>query len=220
MSEIGIVIVEDQTLMRQGLRTLLDLEPGMRVVGEASHGAAGVEIALRLRPAIVLMDVQMAAPDGAPALNGVQATAELIRRWPEARVIILTTFDRDDYVYEGVRAGAMGYLLKDTPADRLVDTIRKVHAGEPFIQPEIASRALREMMRPTPAQASVDADALSDREREVLVLLAQGASNREIATHLVITEGTVKNHVSNILGKLQAENRTQAADIARKRGLV
>jgi DNA-binding NarL/FixJ family response regulator len=190
------------------------------VVGEASHGAAGVEAALQLRPDIVLMDVQMAAPDGAPALNGVQATAELIRRWPEARVIILTTFDRDDYVYEGVRAGAMGYLLKDTPADRLVATIRRVHAGEPFIQPEIASRALRDMMRASASTTSVETETLSEREREVLVLLAQGASNREIAAQLVITEGTVKNHVSNILGKLQAENRTQAADIARKRGLV
>jgi len=220
MSEIRIVLVEDQTLMRQGLKTLLDLEPGIVVVGEASHGAAGVEAALRLRPDVVLMDVQMAAPDGAPALNGVQATADLIRQWPEARVIILTTFDRDDYVYEGVRAGAMGYLLKDTPADRLFATIRRVHAGEPFIQPEIASRALREMMRGRSAAVGAESEPLSEREREVLVLLAQGASNREIAAHLVITEGTVKNHVSNILGKLQAENRTQAADIARKRGLV
>lgn len=220
MSDIHILVVEDQTLMRQGLKTLLDLEPGIVVVGEASHGAAGVEAALRLRPDVVLMDVQMAAPDGAPALNGVQATADLIRQWPEARVIILTTFDRDDYVYEGVRAGAMGYLLKDTPADRLFATIRRVHAGEPFIQPEIASRALREMMRGRSTSVGSEAEPLSDREREVLVLLAQGASNREIATHLVITEGTVKNHVSNILGKLQAENRTQAADIARKRGLV
>lgn len=220
MNDIAIVIVEDQTLMRQGLKTLLDLEPGMRVVGEASHGAAGIATALQLRPDIVLMDVQMAAPDGAPALNGVQATAELIRQWPEARVIILTTFDRDDYVYEGVRAGAMGYLLKDTPADRLIATIRRVHAGEPFIQPEIASRALRDMMRASASTHAAEAEPLSDREREVLVLLAQGASNREIAAQLVITEGTVKNHVSNILGKLQAENRTQAADIARKRGLV
>ncbi len=220
MNDIAIVIVEDQTLMRQGLKTLLDLEPGMRVVGEASHGAAGIATALQLRPDIVLMDVQMAAPDGTPALNGVQATAELIRQWPEARVIILTTFDRDDYVYEGVRAGAMGYLLKDTPADRLIATIRRVHAGEPFIQPEIASRALRDMMRASTATHTAEAESLSEREREVLVLLAQGASNREIAAQLVITEGTVKNHVSNILGKLQAENRTQAADIARKRGLV
>jgi RNA polymerase sigma factor (sigma-70 family) len=207
---IRLLLVEDQTLMRQGLRTILDLEPGFRVVGEAADGERGVQLALELRPDVVLMDVQM------PKLNGVQATAELVRQWPEARVIILTTFDRDDYVYQGVRAGALGYLLKDTPATQLIETIRRVHAGEPFIQPEIASRALREMVRP----AEQTIEPLSEREREVLVLLAQGASNKEIAEKLVITEGTVKNHVSNILGKLQAENRTQAADIARRRGLV
>jgi two-component system, NarL family, response regulator DegU len=207
---LTILIVEDQTLMRQGLKTILDLEPGMRVVGEADNGVSGVEAALRLRPDVVLMDVQM------PRLNGVLATADLVRQWPEARVIILTTFDRDDYVYQGVRAGAMGYLLKDAPAHQLIETIRRIQAGEVFIQPEIASRALREMMRPE-AQTW---EPLSEREREVLVLLAQGAANKEIAERLVITEGTVKNHVSNILAKLQVENRTQAADIARKRGLV
>jgi DNA-binding NarL/FixJ family response regulator len=213
---LRVLLVEDQTLMRQGLKTILDLEPGLRVVGEAGDGERGVELALELKPDVVLMDVQMPGARGAPGLNGVQATAELVRQWPEARVIILTTFDRDDYVYQGVRAGALGYLLKDTPAPKLIETIRRVHAGEVFIQPEIASRALREMMRP----ADQSLEPLSGREREVLVLLAQGASNKEIAEKLVITEGTVKNHVSNILGKLQAENRTQAADIARRRGLV
>ncbi len=207
---LRVLLVEDQTLMRQGLKTILDLEPGLRVIGEAADGERGVQLALELKPDVVLMDVQM------PKLNGVQATAELIRQWPEARVIILTTFDRDDYVYQGVRAGALGYLLKDAPATQLIETIRRVHAGEPFIQPEIASRALREMVRPVEQTI----EPLSEREREVLVLLAQGASNKEIAEKLVITEGTVKNHVSNILNKLQAENRTQAADIARKRGLV
>jgi len=216
MLTIRILIVEDQTLMRQGLKTILDLEPGLQVVGEASDGEAGARLALELRPDVVLMDVQMPGAKGAPGLNGVQATAELVRQWPEAKVIILTTFDRDDYVYQGVRAGALGYLLKDTPADKLIGTIRKVYAGEVFIQPEIASRALREMVRPE-AQTL---EPLSEREREVLVLLAQGLANREIAEKLVITEGTVKNHVSNLLAKLQAENRTQAADIARKRGLV
>lgn len=207
---LTILIVEDQTLMRQGLKTILDLEPGLHVVGEAENGVAGVEAALRLRPDVVLMDVQM------PKLNGVLATADLVRQWPEARVIILTTFDRDDYVYQGVRAGAMGYLLKDAPAHQLIETIHRVHAGEVFIQQEIASRALREMMRPD----AHTLEPLSEREREVLVLLAQGAANKDIAEQLVITEGTVKNHVSNILAKLQVENRTQAADIARKRGLV
>ena len=206
---IQILLVEDQTLMRQGLKTILDLEPGFRVIGEAADGASGVRMALAMRPDAVLMDIQM------PQLNGVEATAQLCRQWPEAKVIILTTFDRDDYVYQGVRAGALGYLLKDAPAIKLIETIRRVHAGEVFIQPEIASRALREMMRPT-----ATAEPLSEREREVLVLLAQGASNKDMAEKLFITEGTVKNHVSNILAKLQAENRTQAADIARRQGLV
>jgi RNA polymerase sigma factor (sigma-70 family) len=208
-TDIKLLLVEDQTLMRQGLRTILTLEPGLTVIGEAGDGEEGVKLALKLRPDVILMDVQM------PRRNGVEATGDLVGAWPAAKVIILTTFDRDDYVFHGVRAGAMGYLLKDAPAERLIETIRKVHAGEIFIQPEIASRALREIVRP---EAPIE--ALSEREREVLVLLAQGASNREIAEQLVITEGTVKNHVSNILGKLQAENRTQAADIARKKGLV
>ena len=207
---IRILIVEDQTLMRQGLSTILDLEPGLKVLSQAAEGEEGMRLALELRPDVILMDVQM------PGVNGVEATARICREWPEARIIILTTFDRDDYVYQGVRAGALGYLLKDTPAERLVSTIRRVHSGEVFIQPEIASRALRELMHPQ-AQPLV---TLSEREREVLVLLAQGLSNREIAERLVIAEGTVKNHVSNVLGKLQAENRTQAADIARRRGLL
>lgn len=207
---IQLLLIEDQTLMRQGLKTILDLEPGLRVIGEAANGESGVRMALEMRPDVVLMDIQM------PHLNGVEATIQLCRQWPEAKVIILTTFDRDDYVYQGVRAGALGYLLKDAPANQLIETIRRVHAGEVFIQPEIASRALREMMRPSTSNV----EPLSDREREVLVLLAQGASNKEMAEKLFITEGTVKNHVSNILAKLQAENRTQAADIARRQGLV
>jgi RNA polymerase sigma factor (sigma-70 family) len=207
---IRVLIVEDQTLMRQGLRTLLELEPGFTVLGEAANGEDGARQALALRPDVILMDVQM------PVLNGVEATAAIIGAWPAARIVILTTFNRDDYVFQAVRAGALGYLLKDTPAEQLIDTLRHVAAGEAFIQPEIASRALRELMHPTAAAI----EPLSDREREVLVLLAQGGSNREIAEQLVISEGTVKNHVSNILGKLQAENRTQAADIARRRGLL
>ncbi len=210
MSMIRILLVEDQTLMRQGLRTVLNLEPGMQVIGEASDGENGMRMALELRPDIILMDVQM------PHMNGVDATAAICAAWPDARVIILTTFDRDDYVFQGIRAGAMGYLLKDTPAENLVATIHRVYAGEPFIQPEIASRALRELVRP---QAS-PLEPLTEREREVLMLLAQGATNKEIAERLVLTEGTVKNHVSSLLGKLQAENRTQAADIARRYGLA
>jgi len=210
MKSTRILLAEDQTLMRQGLKTILELESGFRVVGEAHDGSSAINLALQLKPDIILMDVQMPGP------TGVEATAAICRAWPEAKIIILTTFDRDDYVFDGVRAGAVGYLLKDVPARKLVETIRAVQAGEVFIQPEIASRALRATLHPTDAPI----EPLSDREREVLTMLAQGVANKEIADKLHIAEGTVKNHVSNILAKLQAHNRTQAADIARKRGLI
>jgi len=210
MKPIRILLAEDQTLMRQGLKTILELEDGFEVAGEAEDGKAAVKLALQLRPDIILMDVQM------PQFNGVEATAAICRSWPEARVIILTTFDRDDYVFQGVRAGAVGYLLKDLPAPKLIETIRRVHEGEVFIQPEIASRTLRAALH-SPGDLI---EPLSEREREVLVMLAQGIPNKEIADKLHLAEGTVKNHVSNILGKLQAQNRTEAADIARKRGLI
>ena len=210
MEPIRILLVEDQTLMRQGLKTILNLEPGLRVVGEAIDGEVGIRQALDLRPDIILMDVQM------PGMSGIEAIAAICAVWPDAKIIILTTFGRDEYVFQGVRAGAMGFLLKDAPADHLVQTIHRVHGGEVFIQPEIASRLLRELI--TPQDWLIE--PLSDREREVLVLVAQGYANREIAERLVLAEGTVKNHVSSILGKLQAENRTQAADIARRHGLI
>jgi RNA polymerase sigma factor (sigma-70 family) len=210
MEGIRILIVEDQTLMRQGLKTILELEPGMEVVGEANDGEAGLHMALELRPDVILMDVQM------PRMNGIDATLAICAAWPEARIMILTTFARDDYVLEGIRAGAKGFILKDTPADNLIDTIQRIHAGEVTIQPEIASRMLSELI--TLRDSLVE--PISEREREVLILLAQGYTNREIAESLVITEGTAKNHVSNILAKLQAENRTQAADIARRYGLI
>lgn len=211
MKPIRILLAEDQTLMRQGLRTLLDLEPGLRVVDEAEDGRSAVTKALEQRPDIILMDVQM------PVMSGVEATSEICRTWPSAKVIILTTFDRDDYVFQGVRAGAMGYLLKDSPSERLFETIRRVHAGEAFIQPEIASRTLRASLHAT---SGTFMEPLSERERDVLVLLAQGVANKNIADKLGIAEGTVKNHVSNILEKLQVQNRTQAANLARSKGLV
>ena len=237
---IRILICEDQTLMREGLRIVLDLEPGFRVVGEAADGAEAVRLAERLRPEIVLMDVRM------PQQNGVQATAAITARGLPCRVIILTTFDYEDYVFDAIKAGAVGYLLKDTPAAELAATIRLVAAGDSFIQPTVATRLLVEFGRrsgsapdaddlPTPAAAAPprasaveprrkDAAAaleqLSQREGDVLRLLAQGASNRDIAEQLVLAEGTVKNYVSNILAKLHANNRTQAAKLARERGLI
>ena len=219
---IRILLCEDQTLMRQGLRTLLELEPGFQIIGEATNGEEAITRYSELRntqqgPDIVLMDIQM------PRKNGTQATAAITTYDPAAKVIILTTFDYDDYVFKAIKAGAMGYLLKDVPATELGSTIRKVYAGEPFIQPHVASKLLIEFGRKsrlaTSQQAPQEED-LSGREIDVLKLLAAGASNREIADKLVLAEGTVKNHVSNILSKLHAENRTQAANMARERNII
>jgi len=228
---IRILLCEDQTLMRQGLHTILELEDGFQVVGEAVDGEDAIQQYATLQqrglgPDIVLMDIQM------PRKSGVEATAIITGQNPNARIIMLTTFDYDDYVFEAVKAGAMGYLLKDVPSDELASTIRKVALGEPFIQPKMASKLLIEFGRkgrttttsqipatpstPTTAQS----EDLSTRETSVLKLLASGASNREIADRLVLAEGTVKNHVSNILGKLHAENRTHAANVARERRII
>ncbi|HEX5159018.1 MAG TPA: response regulator transcription factor [Ktedonobacterales bacterium] len=229
---IRLLICEDQTLMREGLHTVLTLEPGFEVVGEALDGAQAVQLAEHLRPDIVLMDVQM------PGQNGVQATAAITARNLPCRVIILTTFDYEDYVFEAIKAGAVGYLLKDTPAAQLAATIRQVYAGESFIAPRVATKLLMEFGRRgtlRPQDPSQEAPGerggngngngsgegeLSQREVEVLRLLAQGESNREIGDRLALAEGTVKNYVSNILMKLHAANRTQAANLARERGLI
>ncbi|GER82699.1 DNA-binding response regulator [Thermogemmatispora aurantia] len=222
---IRLLLCEDQTLMRQGLRTILDLEPGMEVVGEAANGEEAVRRYGELRqaglgPDIVLMDIQM------PLMSGVEATAAILSAYPDARVIMLTTFDYDDYVFESIKAGAAGYVLKDLPAEELAATIRHVAQGEPFIQPSIASKLLIEFGRRAkgdrnqPQSAESGGEELSARELDVLRLLAQGASNREIAQQLCLAEGTVKNHVSNILSKLQVTNRTQAASKARERKLI
>lgn len=212
-SNITVLIVEDQTLMRQGLKTILDLEQGFEVLGEAEDGQAALERALELRPDVVLMDVQM------PRMNGVEATAQLSTQLPSTKVIILTTFDYDEYVFDGIKAGARGYLLKDTPASELLAAIRRVHAGESIVQPSIATRMIAEFTRRS-TTPETPYEALSDREREVLRLLADGLSNKDIASRLILAEGTVKNHVSTILEKLHAANRTQAARVAREQGLI
>ncbi|MGE5334765.1 MAG: response regulator [Nitrososphaerota archaeon] len=227
-SPIRLLICEDQTLMREGLHTVLALEPGFEVVGEALDGAEAVRLAEALQPDIVLMDIQM------PRQNGVQATAAITARNLPCRVVILTTFDYEDYVFDAIKAGAVGYLLKDTPATELAETIRRVYAGESFIAPRVATKLLMEFgrrgtLRPqgpatdlaqeSPGERGSEGE-LSQREIEVLRLLAQGESNREIGDRLALAEGTVKNYVSNILMKLHAANRTQAANLARERGLI
>jgi DNA-binding NarL/FixJ family response regulator len=211
MPDIRILLAEDQTLLRQALRTILDLEPGLTVVGEAADGEEAVRQALALNPDIVLMDIQM------PKRNGVEATALITAARPRTRVVVLTTFDYDEYVFDAIKAGAMGYLLKDVPAPEVIDTIHRVHQGESSIQPSVASKVLLEYGRRSRLPAGED---LTEREREVLQLLAGGASNREIGERLYLAEGTVKNHVSNILAKLHAANRTQAVALAREQGLL
>jgi DNA-binding NarL/FixJ family response regulator len=217
---IRVLIAEDQTLMRHGLKTILDLEAGFEVVGEACDGQEAIDRALALRPDVVLMDVQM------PRVNGVDATARLTAALPASRVIILTTFDYDEYVFDGIKAGARGYLLKETPANDLLAAIRRVHAGESIIQPSVAARMIAEFSRrqdgagANVASQPPEYQPLSERERDVLRLLADGMSNKEIATALILAEGTIKNHVSTILDKLHAANRTQAARVAREQGLI
>jgi DNA-binding NarL/FixJ family response regulator len=217
MSPIRLLIVDDQRLMREGLRTLLELEPDLEIAGEAEDGLAAVEQFEALQPDVVLMDVRM------PRLDGVEATRRLRLRWPAARIIILTTFDDDAYVFDGLRAGAQGYLLKDVSGHELAEAIRKVASGGALIEPSVARKVLAEFARlaqPTPLSADQLAEPLSDREQEILRLLAQGASNRQIASQLFLAEGTVKNYISTILDKLHVEDRTQAALRARELGLL
>ena len=218
MKKIRVLIVDDQMLMRQGLQTLLDLENDIQVVGQASDGTEAVSVVAHTKPDVVLMDVRM------PRLNGVEATRQIRAQTPQTQVIILTTFDDDEYVFEGLRAGAMGYLLKDVSAEDLTDAIRRVARGEALIQPSIARKVVSEFARLGAETKKPDADELldplSERELEILKLIAQGMSNREIAATLFITEGTAKNHISNILSKLGVRDRTQAVLRAQELGLV
>lgn len=214
---IWLLLVDDQRLMREGLRTLLELEPGLQVAGEAGNGQEAIDAYAHFLPDVVLMDVRM------PVMDGVEATRRLRQRWPAARVIILTTFDDDEYVFDGLRAGALGYLLKDVSIHELADAIHTVMAGGVLIEPSVARKVVAEFARmavTTPQDGQSLGEPLSERELEILRLLAQGLTNREIAQRLYLAEGTVKNYVTNILGKIDARDRTQAALRARELGLL
>lgn len=216
MDEIKVLIADDQTLMREGLQTLLELSPGIRVVGQAGDGQETVTLVRKLRPDVVLMDVRM------PVMDGVEATRRIRRELPDTQVIILSTFDDDEYIFEGLAAGARGYLLKDVSSEELAEAIHTVHRGQALLPPGIASKVVAEFSR-LAARREPSAslyEELTPRELEVLRLLAARATNRQIAEALCITEGTVKNHVSNILGKLGVSNRAQAARHARELGLL
>ncbi len=215
MNKIRLLLVDDQNLFREGLHTLLSSQSDLEVVGEAANGNEALQLAASLHPQVVLMDLRM------PVLDGVSATRELHRSQPECRVIILTTFDDDENIFEGLRAGAVGYLLKDTPSQNLYQAVRAAARGESFLQPSVAAKVVAEFARLSNAPPKKESSAeLSDREMEIVRLLARGLSNREIADQLVITEGTVKNHVSNILSKMGVRDRTQAVLKAKENGWV
>lgn len=215
--KIKVIIADDQTLFRQGLRMLLSVQPDIEVVGEAENGVEALRLIALHAPHVALMDVKM------PVLDGVAATRRARQEYPDCQVIILTTFDNDDYVFEGLRVGALGYLLKDAPADKLVDAIRGAARGMSFLEPSIAAKVVSEFNRlseiASQRRQPLD-DPLTARETEILRLIAQGMTNLEIASRLVITEGTVKNHVTAILSKLGVEDRAAAAQRGLELGIV
>jgi DNA-binding NarL/FixJ family response regulator len=212
---IRVVLVDDQELMRVGFRMVLGAQPDMEIVGEAGDGEAAVRLAQELRPDVVLMDVRM------PILDGVEAT-KIITEAGTSKVLVMTTFDLDEYALTALRNGASGFMLKDTPPDHLVAALRSVASGDAVVSPSVTRRLLDRFLVAAGGQlrdASV-LDALTDREREVLVLIAQGLSNTEIARRLFLSEATVKTHVGRVLAKLELRDRVQAVVLAYETGLV
>ncbi|MFF1292715.1 MULTISPECIES: response regulator [unclassified Streptomyces] len=210
---VRVLVVDDQQLIRDGIAALLSIRPGITVVGTAVNGREAVEKAVELGPDVVLMDVRM------PELDGVEAVAVLRGRAPECRVVMLTTFDDEEYVVQALRAGASGYLLKDLPAEELAQAVRLAHAGVTQLDSSVAARLAAALPHAAPEPPAA-APALSPREIDILRLVARGRTNREIAAQLYLSEGTVKNHVSRILSRLALRDRTQAALRARDLGLL
>lgn len=217
MSVIRVLLTDDQALFREGLRTLLSTRPEVEVVGEASNGQEAVALVARLQPDVVLMDLQM------PVMDGIRATAHIRQHWPAIPILALTTFDDDANLFGALRAGAAGYLLKDVSSETLISAITAAARGEAFLQSTVTGRvvaAFARLMESGGPRAEALVLPLSPREREILALLGTGASNKEIADRLCLAEGTVKNHVTNILTKLDVRDRTQAALRARQLGLT
>lgn len=211
MDEIKVLIADDHTVVRKGIRALLETEPGITVVGEAADGEDAIHRALALKPDVILMDLVM------PKLDGVQAIKELREVLPEIKVLVLTSFAEDRRIVAAIEAGALGYLLKDSSPEDLARAIREVHRGESSLHPKVAQQLVKKLQRPA---EEPEREELTARERKVLALIARGLSNREIARELSISEPTVRTHVSNILRKLGLKSRTQAALYALKEGLA
>jgi DNA-binding NarL/FixJ family response regulator len=212
-----VLLADDQALFREGIATLLSVHPDLEVVGEAADGASALAQVGELRPDVVLMDLRM------PVLGGVGATRRITERHPEVRVLVLTTFDDDEEIFPALRAGATGYLLKDCPSSELADAIRAAARGDAVLHPSVAAKVIAELNRRPVRSGDANADLpepLSARELEVLRALAAGGANREIARQLGLAEGTVKNHVTTILAKLDVPDRTRAALRARDLGLL
>ena len=201
---IRILLVDDQSLIRRGLKALLKLEDTLQVVGEADNGQTAINLVEALQPDVVLMDIRM------PVMDGVAATREICQRFPETKVVVLTTFDDNQYLTQALQYGAAGYLLKDTPPEELAQAIQAVHKGYTQLGPGLGKKVMAQIRNPSPSPPPGWQD-LTPREQEILQLIATGASNREIAQELHITEKTVKNHVTNILSRLNLRDRTQAA---------
>lgn len=218
-----VLIVDDQDIVRQGLGVILSHADGIEVAGYAADGVAALEQVAALQPDVVLMDLKM------PRLNGIQATSRITREYPQVKVVVLTTYDADEWLFDAIRAGASGYLLKDSDSQEIIDAVRRAEAGEVRIDPAVAGRVLQEFNRlrgarqtaPTAAaKALPEMEDLTERELAILQELANGKNNREIAATLYLAEGTVKNYVSIIIEKLHANDRTHAAVLALKRGLA
>jgi DNA-binding NarL/FixJ family response regulator len=215
MPLIRVLICDDQVIVSEGLRAILSTAPGIEIVGQAHDGQEALDLIERARPDVVLMDLKM------PGMNGIQATHEIGSRFPEVRVLVLTTYDADEWVFDAIRAGAAGYLLKDAPREQLVAAIKGTAAGETHVDPAVAGKLFAQVAQPgiAPPPSTITAE-LSNREQDVLRLLARGLSNAAIAERLYLSEGTVRNYVSSILAKLNVSDRTQAALLALRYGFA
>jgi DNA-binding NarL/FixJ family response regulator len=213
---IAVLLADDQAMVRTGFRMILESESDIHVVGEAANGEQATAAARRLRPDVVLMDIQMPGGDGLEATRRITDDSEL-----RSRVVILTTFERDDYVFEALKAGASGFLLKNAPPEELLNGVRVVAAGDGLLAPSVTRRVIEQFARrPVRPELAAQLDTLTQREREVLTMLARGRSNAELASELTVSEGTVKTHVSSLLGKLGLRDRVQAVVLAYESGLI